>query len=358
MQTLRPDFSLDLLIKFLNLYVSRKDKIILIGISIGLSLFIVFDLISVYLLALILSSFSQERISNPPSISFLSGFSSITDTVLILTTIAVFVIKTLGQLALSRTILLRFANIQIKIASQLLKRYFYHNYLTIKNLDSQRILFFANEGLHMITSGLIGGFLLLSFEILNVLLIISLLSFVNWKVTLLVFLSLSLYLLATTSLLARKMSNIGNLQVASGLESRRRMTDVILGWKEIKSFQLENVFSNLFINERGKLGKFLAIGTWNQNLSKYIFEFFLISVASCFVFVSKTTLFQESMDITYLSLLLVAMLRLVPSFMRIQGLTLEISRVTQPSYTLLNDTRSLWEPSSRVPNVRGGPVEE
>jgi ABC-type transport system involved in cytochrome bd biosynthesis fused ATPase/permease subunit len=210
----------------------------------------------------------------------------------------------------------------------------------------------------MITSGLIGGFLLLSFEILNVLLIISLLSFVNWKVTLLVFLSLSLYLLATTSLLARKMSNIGNLQVASGLESRRRMTDVILGWKEIKSFQLENVFSNLFINERGKLGKFLAIGTWNQNLSKYIFEFFLISVASCFVFVSKTTLFQESMDITYLSLLLVAMLRLVPSFMRIQGLTLEISRVTQPSYTLLNDTRSLWEPSSRVPNVRGGPVEE
>tara|TARA_B100001989_G_scaffold253011_2_gene237484 strand:+ start:1342 stop:2994 length:1653 start_codon:yes stop_codon:yes gene_type:complete len=205
----------------------------------------------------------------------------------------------------------------------------YKSYLSIsifKKINSQDYLFFSknktsdlfqsiNDDPLIYTQQGIKSSLMLLADIIVSVFIVLILFFINFKISLSIFGSISLIFLLSYLFFKKYSTNLGNIRRKTNIQLINFINKTLNSIKEIKVYGSINFFNNKLEKNTIDNSNSLATFAWIQSLPKSIFEIFIIILVILNVYIMKQNSSIEEL-INYVGVFIFISLRLAPNINR------------------------------------------
>jgi ABC-type bacteriocin/lantibiotic exporter with double-glycine peptidase domain len=308
------------IIKYISIITNAKEKLSLKKYFLFFILLNIFETISVVLLPAYLSSILNKKLliekieSSNINLDLLKDFLYNENLFLYFGIIILifFILKFLISLNFFIFDSRLFNNLKINLSSKLFKIYLSKNYLF--HMDNNPIILGRNITAEVnITVGFIRSFILIIKELLQILLIVILLLFVNVKFTLSILVIFAILSFVYLKIFSKKLKKKFNTSFFERGEKSKIVNQILNAFIEVKLYKKTNFFIKLFhesISREFSAAKYLEV---LNKLPKILIEILIVLIFFLsIIFINK---FNISLNIIlpYLSLYLMAALRIYPS---------------------------------------------
>lgn len=252
----------------------------------------------------------------------------------------IFTAKTLFTVYLTKRLLVFLNSVQEKMALKMVKHLENASYGWLKTQNNQEMQFHFVEGIAFFANGVLLNIILLTSDFALLIMIFSLLFFVN-KLTavmsIIIFLS---FLFAVNKILGTSVANAGKSYSEKSISARGWIEDFVSGFKEVRVFGVSSEFLDLFLSARKSLVIAAAKTSLIQTIPKVLVEMLLVGNITLLVgFLFLTESVNETFGIIFL--FIAAATRLAPAILRIQSSFFEFRRVLSPVLVTLHFLESL-----------------
>jgi len=306
--------------------LSKEDKIKLLLVLFGqLSLALV-DLLSISIIGFVgsLSVYGiQSKEVSPSTQNFLNFFQveefSFQKQVAILGTIAclLFVFKTLFSFVLIRKTIRFMANKSAVISSQFVRNTFSLQISNLQKYSQQELLFTSTNGIEIILTKIIGGFVILLSDFLLLIVIFFGLFAVSPEISISIFFVFFIVALSLNRIMHNSASKLGKTESSLIIENNQKFIELLNTYREafVRNSR-ENYIRNI-VNSRFSLANVITSRSLMPQLSKYIIEITVV-VGSLLVAGFQFATADASTAISRLVFFFAAASRVAPAILRIQ----------------------------------------
>ena len=205
-----------------------------------------------------------------------------------------------------------FNNLKISLSSQLFKIYLYKDYLF--HMENNPIILGRNITSEInITVSYIRSFILIIKELLQISLILMLLLFVNFKLTLCIFFIFTILSIIYLKIFSKKLKNKFNISFFERGEKSKIVNQILNAFIEVKLYKKTNFFIKIFtesISREFSATKYLEV---LNRLPKILVEILIVLIfLLSILFINKFNI-DLNIVLPYLTLYFVATLRTYPS---------------------------------------------
>lgn len=337
-------------LKILNRPTTYK---LVIFCSLGISLNLL-DLVGIFLFAtfasgvanLVQGNSSNTRLEN--FLSDLTQFQFSTNTFLSMvagTMLAALIIKTVASALLNRKVITFLSDKETEFALQTFKKYQSLNGEDFYSRTAEELYYSVSISASRIFNGVIYPLTQLIAEVFLLLLIFSLLLVVSPATTILATLFLAGSVFWIGSLAQHRTSIASKLIVESSLKIQEIARHTFDGYKELKNLQNRDLIDSNFERARANFAKNQAEMIWYQQLPRYSLEAIVIfSAAALAIYEISNSDIRTAL--VKLSIYMITIFRILPSFQKIQSTSLAItsgliaSRLSREILSLKEDVES------------------
>ncbi len=349
----------------------RQKVVLVVFIQIGLS---ILDIVGVVIIGLLGSLTISGIGSNQPGdrvaafLNFinLNGFTLQKQVAILgLFSSVILIGKTLVSVYFSRRILFFLSRRSAEISSILVSKLLGQDLLTIQKKSLQETMYAVTYGVNTVTVGVLGAAVSLIADTSLLLILGFSLFLVDTLVaisSLVMFSSIAFFLYRFMHVRVQKL---GQKQAAFTVESQERISEVILGYRELFVKSRRHYYADRIGFLRLKLAESVAEQSFMQSVSKYVIEISVV-VGSLLVGALQFLTQTASHAVAVLSIFLAASMRIAPAVLRVQqslvgikgssgsaSLTLELIDELQTAPTI---TKTTYEIDHRhlgfIPEVR------
>lgn len=296
-----------------------QRKVVAFGTLITLVSFI--DLLGVLSLGLLGGYLSGlVNLGDLPIISALSQNKSESFNVIMLLSLSIsfFIIKNLSVLYVNRKFLFFLLKEQLRITEYVNHLIFSSNYSIIRKAHPQKLSYSLNDGISIITTGVVGNFVQIVVDSVLLTVFLIILFFSDWKLAIVcaVYFGIAFYFL--NIFILTRVSRFAGESIESTIQARTSLLQNLLLFRIIRTTGKYEYFQEIFLRNK-KIGlKAEANYAWIQQAPKALIEVIMllgILLASLVTFLSGTN-FQT---FSKLSIYLAVGLRVVPLLLRLQS---------------------------------------
>jgi ABC-type multidrug transport system fused ATPase/permease subunit len=232
--------------------------------------------------------------------------------------ISFFVLKNLSVLYVSRKFLFFLLKEQLRITERVNKMIFSSSYSTIRKAHPQKLSYSLNDGISIITTGVVGNIVQIVVDAVLLAVFLVILFFSDWKLAIVctVYFGIAFYLLNTFIL--RRVSRFASDSIESTIQARTSLLHNLLLFRIIRTTGKHEYFQDVYLKNK-KVGlRAEANYAWIQQAPKALIEVIMllgILLASLVTFLGDTNV----QTFSKLSIYLAVGLRVVPLLLRIQS---------------------------------------
>lgn len=239
--------------------------------------------------------------------------------VAILGLIAAFVLifKTLISIVIVRRTLLYVSQRGAALSNDLIRNLFSKSVTDVNKYSNQEIIYSATTGVENLTTRVMGSALLMFSDFVLLLVLFTGLIFVNFSITLSIFVIFSLVGLGLNRYMKSSSYQLGLEEARLGVRSNERILEVLNSYRELTVKNRKLHYLNEIADLRFNLAEVTARRYFIPNLSKYVFESTLV-LGSILIAGIQFVLHDSSEAISSLAIFLAASSRIAPAILRIQ----------------------------------------
>ena len=239
-------------------------------------------------------------------------------TILGIIVVAIFAIKTLGSLYLSRKILNFLAAKQVKIAGDIWRKVLKGNYLSIARYPRQELIQALTDSLNIAIIGILGNFMLAISELILLSFLLVFLGIVYPSMALISLFSLGTFAYITQKKIGMKTRELNAEYSRAAVASKTSLMDSLAVLSEIRVSGHSSYFINRFTAERTLAADAYVKSLWLGQVPKYVLEIGLVLSGISLFFITQAT--STSIDaIGKIVVFLAVSGRLIPSILRLQS---------------------------------------
>jgi ATP-binding cassette subfamily C protein len=306
--------------------LSNSDKIKLALVLFGQLCLAIVDLLSISIIGLIgaLSVYGiQSKDASTSTKIFLSLFQidnfSFQKQVAILGMLAcsLFVFKTLFSFVLVRRTIKFMANKSAEISSRFVKNIFSLQISDLQKFSQQELLFTSTNGIEIILTKIIGGFVILLSDLMLLIVIFLGLFFVSPIISLSIFSVFLLVAIVLNKIMHNSANKLGKTETQLIIYNNQKFIELINTYREAFVRNSRQNYIKEFVQSRFALADVITGRTLMPQLSKYIIEITVV-VGSLVVAGVQFATVDASTAISRLVFFFAAASRVAPAVLRIQ----------------------------------------
>jgi ATP-binding cassette subfamily C protein len=312
--------------------LSKEDKIKLILVLFGQFCLALVDLLSISIIGLIgaLSVYGiQSKEVNSSTRLFLEFFQvdsfSFQKQVAALGIFAclLFVFKTMFSFVLIRKTIRFMANKSASISSQFVRNTFSLQLSNLQKYSQQELLFTATNGIEIILTKIIGGFVILFSDLLLLIVIFLGLLAVSPEISVSIFFVFFIVALSLNRIMHNAASKLGKTESQLIINNNQKFIELLNTYREAFVRNSRDNYIRNFVNSRFALANIITGRSLMPQLSKYIIEITVV-VGSLLVAGLQFAIVDASTAISRLVFFFAAASRVAPAILRIQQGTTSI----------------------------------
>ena len=318
------DFLGSIFSSFSLLETSKRRKIKLV--SAGQTLLGFLDIMGIAAIGLV-ASIAVNGINSKPTggmtYSLLRGMGlsslSLQSQAAVLATFALmlFILRTLLSMFLTRKTLFFLGRCGAEISSDLFRKILTRPIIEIEKYGSQQYVYFLTAGVEILIVRIIGSTVTLFADVALLFLIIAALFYVDFLMTILVILIVSVMFLLLHRLTTSRAKVLGMEHSSRDISSRESLFDALSAFREVVTKGRIPYYESRFRKSRSEAAGALAEYNFMPYLGKYVIETSIM--LSAFLIAGAQFLVSDALNaITTLSIFMAAGSRLAPAVLRIQ----------------------------------------
>jgi ABC-type multidrug transport system fused ATPase/permease subunit len=335
-------------------YLNRKDKVRLLIAIFGQIVLALLDMLGAAGLGIIGVIAAVSITSATPSSTILRieeflGIASYPPTkqitILGVTVILLFTIKTIGSLYLNRKVLNFLAHKQVRIAGEIWEKVLKGDYLKIAGYSRQELVQAVTDSLNVSIIGILGNFMLALSEIILLIFLFVLLSAAYPSMALLTLVTFGALAYITQSTIGKKTREMNTEYSRSAVASKTVLMDSLSVLPEIKVSGRSSHFTSKFTDDRARAADAYVKSLWLGQVPKYIFEIGLV-LLGIFIFIYTQATSSSTEAIGRIVIFLAVVGRLMPSILRLQSelIGMHANTGTSQSINQLRDNLKIATP--------------
>lgn len=292
----------------LQFIVSILDTmgILLMGFVVSLAITIAYDLPLPQMVESLLSFVNAPKITNSRLLFFACT-----------TAVGFLVLRTIASLLISKKIFLSLVNISGLVANKLFHLLLNAPFSWIRKQNANELSYVMNQGLQYTLIGITGQFIIIISELFFLLLILSVLSSVNFFMTLVSIFLFTLFGLFVFFISSHRISILANLWTDKLIECNQQIINTLRLFRENTLRSSKPLIIEKYSMNRIESGTAFAMLSWIQLIPKFLIEITIICGGFLLVIISiYTSNFTDA--VSNLVIFLVATSRIGPSVLRLQ----------------------------------------
>lgn len=272
--------------------------------------------------------------------------------------VALFTIKTMFSVYLTRKMLHLLSQLSAELSSKLFSKYLSQNLTQVQSYNSQEIVYFISEGSRNIIVGVLGTFISLVSDFSLLIIMLTGLLVIDIEMTILTTLMFIGIAFVLHFLLRVRANAIGKESFELSVANNKLILEVLETYKENFVKNRLQYYIIRLTKIRDQIGKVGAETTFQPYISKYVIEMF--SVLSALILCAFQFWKNDAVHaVSILSIFLIASSRISPAVMRIQQGFITITNSAGASATTLDILENLKIPeleenSKSVKSLQGG----
>jgi ABC-type multidrug transport system fused ATPase/permease subunit len=306
--------------------LSKEDKVKLILVLFGQFCLALVDLLSISIIGLIgaLSVYGIQSKEVNSSTKIILEFFQVESLIFqkqvaILGIIAclLFVFKTIFSFVLIRKTIRFMANKSATISSKFVRNTFSLQLSHIQKYSQQELLFTATNGIEIILTKIIGGFVILLSDLLLLIIIFLGLFVVSPEISISIFFVFFIVALSLNRIMHNSASKLGKTESQLIINNNQKFIELLNTYREAFVRNSRDNYIRNFVNSRFTLANVITSRSLMPQLSKYIIEITVV-VGSLIVAGFQFAIVDASTAISRLVFFFAAASRVAPAVLRIQ----------------------------------------